>query len=184
MAARQDHGLRGRIRDLPAMSMMERPPTFDELRELLGQKIGISDWAHISQERIDQFAECTGDRNWIHVDQEKARRRSPLRTTIAHGYLTLSMVGSLTQEMNIVPENTQAIINLGLDKVRFIAPVRSGARIRVHVTFKSMIDEGPGKYRLTSDTMVEIEGEETPALVAETTVVLYEKRVRKVEAPA
>src|SRR5262245_46211840 len=95
----------------------EVPRTFEELRGLIGQELAVSDWITIDQNRIDQFAECTGDRQWIHVDVEQARRKSPLRATIAHGYLTLSLIGSLIQEMRILPENTQGAFNYGIDHV-------------------------------------------------------------------
>ncbi|TIR65445.1 MAG: MaoC family dehydratase, partial [Mesorhizobium sp.] len=114
------------------------PPTFEQLRTMAGQEIGVSDWTTVDQQRIDQFAQCTGDHQWIHVDPERAKRQSPFRTTIAHGYLTLSIIGALALEMGIVPENTQAAFNYGFDKVRFLAPVKSGARIRLRTTLLTM----------------------------------------------
>jgi acyl dehydratase len=154
----------------------EVPPTFEELRGLVGQELGVSDWTTVDQHRIDQFAECTGDRQWIHVDPEQARRRSPFRSTIAHGYLTLSLIGSLIQEMNILPENTQAAFNYGLDQVRFMSPVKSGARVRIRTTLLSMEDNGPGQYLMKARNIMEIEGEEKSAMVADTLVMLYERR--------
>jgi acyl dehydratase len=153
-------------------------PTFEELNDLVGQELGVSDWLEISQERIDMFAECTGDRQWIHVDREQARRRSPLRTTIAHGYLTLSLISYFIQEMRILPGNTHGAFNFGIDRVRFLAPVRSGARVRLRVVLLSMDKEGPGKFLLKASSTMEIEGEENPALVADTLVMLFEKRTR------
>ncbi|MBS3647512.1 MaoC family dehydratase [Pseudaminobacter sp. 19-2017] len=154
----------------------EVPPTFEELRGLVGQELGVSDWTTVDQHRIDQFAECTGDRQWIHVDPEQARRRSPFRSTIAHGYLTLSLIGSLIQEMNILPENTQAAFNYGLDQVRFMSPVMSGARVRIRTTLLSMEDKGPGQYLLKARNIMEVEGEVKTAMVADTLVMLYERR--------
>lgn len=154
-------------------------PTFEELRGLIGQELAVSDWTTISQERIDQFAECTGDRQWIHVDVELARRKSPLRTTIAHGYLTLSLIGCMIQEMRILPDNTQGAFNYGVDHVRFIAPVRSGARVRLRTTLVSMEDKGPGLYLMKASNTMEIEGEDKPALVADTLVTLYERRRKR-----
>ncbi|MGX9182467.1 MaoC/PaaZ C-terminal domain-containing protein, partial [Mesorhizobium sp. BHbdii] len=84
------------------------PPTYEQLRRMSGQELGVSEWTTVDQDRINQFAECTGDHQWIHVDPERARRQSPFRTTIAHGYLTLSIIGALALGMGIVPENTQA----------------------------------------------------------------------------
>ena len=122
------------------------PPTFEELRGLIGQELGISDWKTVDQERINQFAGCTDDRQWIHVDEEQARRKSPVRTTIAHGYLSLSLIGAFIQEMCILPENTQGAFNYGIDHLRFIAPVRAGRRVRLRTTLVSIEDKGPGQY--------------------------------------
>ncbi len=158
--------------------MKRTPPTYEQLRTMEGQELGVSDWMVVDQERIDQFAECTGDHQWIHVDPERARRQSPFRTTIAHGYLTLSIIGALALEMGIVPENTQAAFNYGFDKVRFIAPVKVGSRIRLRTTLMSMEDRGPGQYLMKAANTIEIEGEEKPALVAESLVMLYERRNR------
>ncbi|MBX3569707.1 MAG: MaoC family dehydratase [Rhizobiaceae bacterium] len=156
--------------------MREKAPTFEELRGSVGQELGVSDWLEITQERIDMFAACTGDHQWIHVDREMARRRSPLRTTIAHGYLSLSLVSSFIQGMRILPENTQGAFNHGVDMVRFIAPVRSGARVRLRTTLVSMEDVGPRQYLLKASNTLEIDGEPQPAMIAETLVMLYEKR--------
>lgn len=159
--------------------MQEARLTFDELRALQGEELGVSDWVLVSQDMIDRFADCTGDRNWIHIDRERARRRSPVRTTIAHGYLTLSLVGAITQDMRILPDNVHGLFNWGVDKVRFLAPVKSEARIRVRVRLLRMEDVGPGQYRMTASNIVEIEGTSEPAMTAETTVVVYEKRERR-----
>ncbi|MBX3578207.1 MAG: MaoC family dehydratase [Rhizobiaceae bacterium] len=133
----------------------------------------------VSQELIDQFAECTGDKQWIHVDQERAKRESPLRTTIAHGYLTLSLVAKLAVDLGAIPEGTQAAFNYGLDKVRFLVPVKSGARVRVRTSVMSIEDKGPGQFLVKNNNVMEIEGEEKPALIAETLVMLYERRKKQ-----
>ena len=158
------------------------PPTYEQLRTMEGQELGVSDWMVVDQARIDQFAECTGDRQWIHIDPERARRQSPFRTIIAHGYLTLSIIGCLSQEMGVIPENTQAAFNYGLEKVRFLAPVRVGSRVRLRVTLLSMEDKGPGQYLMTVANTIEIEGEEKPALTAETLAMFYERRKKQVAA--
>jgi len=150
--------------------------TYEELRANIGQELGVSDWVLVDQSRIDAFADCTGDRQWIHVDPERAKRRSPFRTTVAHGFLTLSLIGALVQEIGVVPENTLAAFNYGLDKVRFISPVKVGSRVRLRTVLMSMDDKGPGQYLLKAENTIEIEGEDKPALVAETLVMLYEKR--------
>jgi acyl dehydratase len=150
--------------------------TFDNLHERVGQELGVSDWVRVDQTRIDAFADCTGDHQWIHVDPERARQQSPFRTTVAHGYLTLSIIGALGQEIGALPENTQAAFNYGLDRVRFVAPVRVGARIRLRSTLISVENRGPGQYLMKADNIVEIEGEEKPALTAVTLIMVYERR--------
>src|ERR1700704_4353084 len=97
----------------------------------IGQELGISDWVAIDQARIDAFASCTGDQQWIHVDTERAKRESPFRTPIAHGYLTLAMVAPLAMEIGVIPSDAAAGLNYGIDKVRFLAPVTAGARARL-----------------------------------------------------
>ncbi|MGB3390176.1 MAG: MaoC family dehydratase [Pseudaminobacter sp.] len=150
--------------------------TFANLHERVGQELGLSRWVTVDQERIDKFADCTEDHQWIHVDPERAHRQSPFRTTIAHGYLTLSIIGALGQEIGALPENTQAAFNYGLNRVRFVAPVRVGARIRLRSRLVSLENRGPGQYLMTADNVVEIEGEDKPALTAETLVMIYERR--------
>src|SRR5258708_40191723 len=119
--------------------------TLGSLGERVGQELGLSDWVTIDQPRIDTFASCTGDHQWIHVDVEGARKESPFRVPIAHGYLTLSMVVAFAIDIGVVPENTQAAFNYGLDSVRFIAPVRVGSRVRMRSVLVSMEDKGPGQ---------------------------------------
>src|SRR5579871_6839304 len=99
----------------------------------VGQEIGVSDWVTIDQSRIEMFASCTGDHQWIHVDVERAKRESPFGGPVAHGYLTLSMIAPLSMQIGIIPKDAAAGLNYGLDKVRFLAPVPAGARIRLRV---------------------------------------------------
>jgi acyl dehydratase len=137
------------------------------LAEFVGREIGKSAWVTVDQERIDRFAECTGDRQWIHVDVERARRESPFGGPIAHGYLTLSLVAPAIIEVGLAPPDAKATLNYGLDKVRFIAPVKAGARVRVTVLLVSAEAQNGGRVLLKSQCTVEIEGEPKPALVAE-----------------
>lgn len=164
--------------------MDRRPPTFDELKSMIGHELGVSGWTIVDQSRIDQFADCTGDRQWLHTDPERARRESPLRVTIAHGYLTLSIIGALCHELGAIPENTQAAFNYGLDEVRFLAPVRVGSRVRLRATLLSMEDKAPGQYLMKFLNTIDIEGEETPALTAETLVMFYERRRKPRRRPS
>ena len=137
------------------------------LREFVGHEIGASAWVAVDQRRIDAFADCTGDRQWIHVDVERARRESPYGTTIAHGYLTLSLAAPLSLEVGVVPADAAAALNYGLNNVRFIAPVRSDARVRNRVVLLNAEDKADGRVLLTIRNTIEIEGETKPALVAE-----------------
>ena len=145
----------------------------------VGREMGVTDWVTVDQEAIERFADCTGDRQWIHVDAERARKESPFRRPIAHGYLTLSLVSAMMLDIDMAPENTQAAFVHGLDSVRFIAPVRSGARVRMHCTLVSMEDRGPGQYLARCANVVEVEGDQRPALTAEVLIVFYERRKRQ-----
>lgn len=145
---------------------------FNELPSLIGQKIGESDWLTIDQERIDKFAEATGDFQWIHVDVERASKDMPSGTTIAHGYLTLSVLPMLMQQILGI-EGVRNGINYGSNKVRFTNQVPSGARIRGHQTVKDVKRRADGSTQLTYEVEIEIEGQDRPALVAETLGLVY-----------
>jgi acyl dehydratase len=131
-----------------------------------GRKFEPGPWALIDQARINQFADCTGDHQFIHIDEEKAAQ-TPFGGTIAHGFLTLSMLVKMSEEHGIFPENTVMGINYGFDKVRFLAPVRAGKRIRVHTEILEVTQKDDNRFLITQGVSVEIEGEDTPALVAE-----------------
>jgi acyl dehydratase len=169
--------MRGRAKGFREMS---RPGlTFDGLRALTGLELGVSNWITVDQEKIEQFADCTGDRQWIHVDAERARKESPFRRPIAHGYLTLSLLSAMMLDINMTPENTQAAFVHGLDSVRFIAPVKSGARVRMRSMLVSMDDRGPGQYLVRTANTVEVEDDPRPALTADVLIVLYERRKKR-----
>lgn len=142
------------------------------LSEFVGRELGVSQWTRVDQDRIDSFAACTGDRQWIHVDVERARRDSPFGGTIAHGYLTLALVASLSMELGLVPADATAGLNYGLDKVRFMLPVRAGARVRNRVVLLSAEDKGGGRVLIKTQNTLQVEGEEKPALIAETLAML------------
>ncbi|CAD6531152.1 putative enoyl-CoA hydratase 1 [Paraburkholderia hiiakae] len=144
----------------------------ETLGDFVGRELGVSDWVVVDQERIDAFAACTGDRQWIHVDVERAKRESPFGGTIAHGYLTLSLLASLAMEIGIVPKDASAGLNYGLDKVRFMTPVKAGARVRNRVTLESAENKGGGRVLVKTTNTLEIEGEDKPALVAQTLAML------------
>ncbi len=142
------------------------------LGDFVGKELGVTDWLTVTQERINAFADCTDDHQWIHVDVERAKRESPFGTTIAHGYLTLSLLSAMQFELNTIPSGAQAVLNYGSDKVRFITPVKSGARIRDHITLVAAESKGPGRILLTTRHTIEIEGEEKPAMVADTLAMI------------
>ena len=146
--------------------------TLATIRDFVGQELGVSDWVTVDQQRIDEFAACTGDTQWIHVDVERARRESPFGTTIAHGYLTLSLLPVMQHDVGTLPEGVTAALNYGADRLRFITPVKAGARIRDHITLVAVEDKGGGRLLVTARHTVEIEGEEKPALVADTLALL------------
>jgi acyl dehydratase len=138
----------------------------------IGQELGVSDWVQIDQSRIDAFASCTGDHQWIHVDVERAKRESPFRGPVAHGYLTLSMVAPLSMQVGILPKDAAAGLNYGIDKVRFLAPVPAGARVRLRVVLAGIEPREGGQAILRTQNTLEVEGSQKPALIAETLALL------------
>jgi acyl dehydratase len=143
--------------------------TFDELTAAVGEELGTSEWLEIDQDRVNAFADATGDHQWIHVDVERAAG-GPFGGTIAHGYLTLSLVPWLGSQVFSL-ETPGARLNYGVNKVRFPNPVRVGSRVRAHVSVAEVIDIPAGK-QMQLKYVIEIEGEDKPACVAETVVLL------------
>lgn len=143
--------------------------TFDEISEAAGTELGTSDWILIDQQRVNQFADATGDHQWIHVDVSRAAK-GPFGGTIAHGYLTLSLIPWLGSQIFTL-QTPGAKLNYGINKVRFPAPVPVGSRIRLTVTMGDVVDLPSGK-QLTVRHVIEIEDEDKPACVAETVVLL------------
>ena len=137
------------------------------LGQFSGKEIGVSEWVTVDQNRIKQFAESTGDHQWIHVDVGRAARDSPFGGTIAHGFLTLSLLAGMVMQIGIVPPGVSQALNYGLDRVRFMAPVRSGKRVRGRVVLDSVEEQKGGRILLKVKSTMEIEGEDKPALVAE-----------------
>ncbi|WP_374528425.1 MaoC family dehydratase [Novosphingobium sp.] len=141
--------------------------TPQELQAKVGQNIGVSDWFEVSQERINKFAEATGDFQFIHIDEEKAKL-TPFGGTIAHGFLTLSLIpvlSAMTEGARV--SNVKMGVNYGGNKTRFISPVRAGKRVRAHVKLLDLVEKRPGQWQQTNEYTIEIEGEEKPALIAE-----------------
>jgi acyl dehydratase len=150
--------------------------TMSTVPAFVGRELGTSDWIAVDQERIDRFADCTGDRQWIHVDAERARRESPFGAPIAHGYLTLSLVAPMAMALGLIPPDAASGLNYGLDKVRFVAPVRAGARVRNRVSLLSAEPQNGGRMLLKVQCTLEIEGEAKPALVAEMLCMLIARQ--------
>jgi acyl dehydratase len=143
-----------------------------ELLNCVGRDLGTSDWIRVDQSMIDQFAECTGDRQWIHVDVERARKESPAGGTIAHGFLSLALIAPLAMEVGLAPVDASAVLNYGLDKVRFINPVKCGDRVRLQVSVANAEARDGGQYLVKSKAVLEIENLPSPALVAETLTLI------------
>ena len=143
--------------------------SFDQLTDAVGEDLGTTDWLEVSQDRVDEFADATGDHQWIHVDVDRAKE-GPFGGTIAHGYLTLSLIPQFTPQQFSL-ETPGARLNYGVNKVRFPNPVKVGSRIRATAQVTEVSDVPAGKQMITRYT-VEIEGEAKPACVAETVVLL------------
>ncbi len=145
--------------------------TFDELRLEVGNELGVSDWYKVEQKQVDMFADATGDHQWIHVDVDRAVKESPYGAPIAHGHLTLSLVPSFIADI-IDYRPRSAGINYGLDKVRFMAPVIVGKRVRGRISLRSAERSNEKTVKVMFQTVIEIEGEQKPACVAES-IALY-----------
>lgn len=144
----------------------------DEIRSKVGQETGRSSWLTVDQERITAFAEATEDKQFIHVDPDMAAK-TPFGGTIGHGFLTLSLLSRMAAEAILIPPTTKMIVNYGLDRVRFLAPVRSGKRVRGRFTLDGLDEKAPGQILLRHVVTVEIEGEDKPALSAAWLTLLY-----------
>ena len=153
--------------------MAETMPLGDLVKHV-GEEVGISSWITLDQTRIDEFAHCTGDHQWIHVDTERATRESPFGGTIAHGFLTLSLIAPTAFEVLVARVAPKSVVNYGLEKVRFYAPVRSGKRVRNRIKLSGVDDRGNGRYLVTTENTIEIEGEIKPALIAGALAIFIE----------
>ena len=140
--------------------------SIDDAQSLIGQELGVSDWLEIDQKRINDFADVTGDHQWIHVDVERAKAESPYRTPIAHGFLTLSLIPALSKD-NFRVENAKLAINYGLNKVRFLAAVPVDSRVRVRSELADAAKVDDNTVNLTVRHTIEIDGVDKPAAVAE-----------------
>jgi acyl dehydratase len=139
----------------------------DALKDLVGQEIAVTDWFNVTQERIRQFADATLDHQWIHVDVERARQESPFKAPIAHGFLTLSLLPHFMHEALQIKQGIRMGVNYGLNRVRFVSPVRAGSNIRARITLQSLKDVPPNGMEVVFNAIVEVEGGEKPCCVAE-----------------
>ena len=139
--------------------------SLDEINSRVGEEIGVSSWLTVDQERIDAFAEATEDRQFIHTDPAAAAQ-TPLGGTIAHGFLSLSLLSRMGSEVLLAPEGVKMALNYGLDRARFLAPVKAGARVRGRFTLDSVEERAPGQLLMRYSVSVEIEGQDKPALTA------------------
>lgn len=141
--------------------------TFANLQDHTGHDFGTSEDIIVTQDRINIFAEATNDHQWIHVDVERAKKHSPFGGTVAHGFLTLSLVAGVMGSSGIVPPDAKAVFNYGVENVRFLAPVPAGATVRARFVLKSVEEKGEGRKLLRITGTVDIEGSEKPALVGD-----------------
>lgn len=137
-----------------------------ELSQYVGKELGRSEWLRIDQQRINLFAEATGDFQFIHVDPEKAAK-TPFGSTIAHGFLSLSLIPKLMEDILVLPEGLKMVVNYGLDSVRFIQPVKVDSRVRLKVDLTDATEKKPGQWLLKATVTLEIEGQDKPAYIAE-----------------
>jgi acyl dehydratase len=140
--------------------------SIEDIQSRVGSEVGVSDWILIDQARIDAFAEITEDPQFIHIDPEAAAK-TPFGGTVAHGFLTLSLLSRMASDAMLRPDGVKMGVNYGFEKVRFMAPVRSGRRVRGRFTLVRFEEKRPGQWQFVHNVMVEIEGEEKPALVAD-----------------
>ncbi len=140
--------------------------SLEKLKQMIGQDNGTSDWVLIDQERVNRFADATDDHQWIHVDVEQAKN-GPFGGTIAHGFLTLSLIPLFSSSGKYLPEGMKMVINYGLNKVRFIDPVLVGSKVRSRMIISAIEEKEPGRILLTTTHTIEIEGKDKPACVAE-----------------
>jgi acyl dehydratase len=141
------------------------------LDRFVGREVGVSGWTEVTQTRIDEFAHCTGDGFWLHTDPGRALREASFGGTIAHGYLSLSLLASLGNEIGMVPSDAPAVLNYGLDRVRFVAPVRVNSRVRLRLSLEKIGSRAEGRLLMLKNVL-EIEGSAAPALVAQTLILL------------
>lgn len=149
------------------LNMSKQQLSVEDLSKLEGKEIGISEWFLVDQKRIDAFAECTNDHQWIHIDPERCAKESPYQTTISHGFLTLSLLSPMHLTASYIPVEAKSVINYGLDAIRFMSPVKTGSKVRGRIKLIEVKARGRNMYFIKTHNTIEIEGEKKAALTAE-----------------
>lgn len=167
-ASRPDHAL-----EFAGPMATRRKYLFDSLPHFIGKELGVTDWTVISQEQINLFADCTGDRQWMHVDAERCRRESPFGAPVAHGFLVLSVLAKLVADLGGIPEDASGAINTAVNNVRFRAPVLAGARVRARASIAAVAPLSPAQSLVTAAVELQSEGGLTPALTADLMVLMF-----------
>ena len=147
--------------------------SLDDLKDLLNQEVAVTDWFTMTQERVQQFADATLDHQWIHVDVERAKKESPFKTPIAHGFLTLSLLAHFMEEAVAIQQKFSLAVNYGMNKMRFVSPVKVGSRIRARFVLAAVKDVEPNGVEAQYNATIEVEGGDRPACVAEWLVRYY-----------
>lgn len=150
---------------------MKKSQILDQIKESIDKEIGTSEWMEITQDRINAFAECTEDRQWIHINEEMAKK-SPFKKTLAHGYLILSLLSHFNFQNKLLPDGIKMAFNYGLNRVRFINPVPVGSKIRNRAVLKDVIKKSRQKILIVLENTVEIKGQKKPAMVAESLALI------------
>ena len=152
--------------------MLPEDYTLANLSHFVGREVGVSRWTLVDQERIDRFAECTGDDQWIHTDPERVAREMDGALPVAHGYLTLSLLPRLRRDMGIYPPEAPTVLNYGIDRVRFLRPVYAGSHVRVRCKLIEITFPGPNRILMKTSNRMEIQDSKKPALLADTLALL------------
>lgn len=147
--------------------------SLDALKQMVGQEVAVTDWFTMTQDRVQQFADATLDHQWIHVDVERAKKESPFKAPIAHGFLTLSLLAHFMEEAVSIRQKFSLAVNYGMNKMRFVSPVKVGAKIRARFVLAAVKDVEPNGLEAQYNATIEIEGSEKPACVAEWLVRYY-----------
>lgn len=151
---------------------MSQDYRFATVPDFVGRELGVSDWLTVDQARIQAFADCTGDQQWIHTDVERCRKESPFGAPVAHGFLVMSLLARLLMDVGTVPPDASRVMNLGLKEARFRTPVRAGARVRARINLAGVETKSEGRLIATASAVMEVENEKDPALVAELVLML------------